>query len=92
MRKAAIYYKNALAGLLIETDEGGYTFQYNEEYIKKHPTQFITFNMTVRSEKYSDKRLFAFFEGLIPEGWLLDIASKNWKINHNDRMGLLVAW
>lgn len=74
MRKAAIYYKNALAGLLIETDEGEYTFQYNEEYIKKHPTQFITFNMTVRSEKYSDKRLFAFFEGLIPEGWLLDLS------------------
>jgi HipA-like protein len=32
-----------------------------------------------------------FFEGLIPEGWLLDIASKNWKINKNDRMGLLLA-
>lgn len=32
-----------------------------------------------------------FFEGLIPEGWLLDIASKSWKINTNDRMGLLLA-
>ena len=91
MRKAAIYYKEALAGLLIETDEGEYTFQYNEEYIKKHPKQFITFTMTVRPEKYADKRLFPFFEGLIPEGWLLDIASKNWKINQNDRMGLLLA-
>jgi serine/threonine-protein kinase HipA len=28
---------------------------------------------------------------LIPEGWLLDIASENWKINKNDRMGLLLA-
>ena len=34
---------------------------------------------------------FPFFEGLIPEGWLLDIASENWKINKNDRMGLLLA-
>ena len=40
---------------------------------------------------YKEKRLFPFFEGLIPEGWLLDIATKNWKINVNDRMGLLLA-
>ncbi len=40
---------------------------------------------------YREKRLFPFFEGLIPEGWLLDIASKSWKINTNDRMGLLLA-
>ena len=91
MRKAAIYYKDVLAGRLTETDEGDYIFQYEEQYINKHPKQFITFTMPVRTKAYSDKRLFPFFEGLIPEGWLLDIASKNWKINPNDRMGLLLA-
>jgi serine/threonine-protein kinase HipA len=35
--------------------------------------------------------LFPFFDGLIPEGWLLDIAQKNWKLNPRDRMGLLMA-
>jgi serine/threonine-protein kinase HipA len=34
--------------------------------------------------------LFSFFDGLIPEGWLLDIAEKNWKLNPRDRMGLLL--
>lgn len=91
MRKAAIYYKDVLAGILTETDEGDYIFQYEEQYIKKHPKQFITFKMPVSPKTYTDKRLFPFFEGLIPEGWLLDIASKNWKINPNDRMGLLLA-
>lgn len=47
--------------------------------------------MPVTKGVYSEKRLFPFFEGLIPEGWLLDIASTNWKINKNDRMGLLLA-
>jgi len=28
---------------------------------------------------------------LIPEGWLLDIAKRNWKLNSRDRMGLLLA-
>jgi serine/threonine-protein kinase HipA len=47
--------------------------------------------MPVSSLAYHSKRLFPFFDGLIPEGWLLNIASKSWKINKNDRMGLLLA-
>lgn len=91
MRNASIYYKDHLAGTLRETDDGEYVFQYDEAYIKAYPKDFITFTMPVRLKPYKDKRLFPFFEGLIPEGWLLDIASKNWKINPNDRMGLLLA-
>ncbi len=91
MRSAAIYYNDDLAGVLVETDDGEYEFSYDKKYIREHPDQFITFTMPVREQVYKDKRLFPFFEGLIPEGWLLDIASKNWKINQNDRMGLLLA-
>lgn len=91
MRAANIYYNNTLAGLLTESDDGEYTFAYNNKYIESHPEQFITFTMPIREEAYTDNRLFPFFEGLIPEGWLLDIASTNWKININDRMGLLLA-
>jgi serine/threonine-protein kinase HipA len=39
---------------------------------------------------YTSNVLFPFFDGLIPEGWLLDIAQKNWKLNPRDRMGLLL--
>lgn len=91
MRSAKIYYKDVLAGILTETNDGEYTFQYEKDYIKNHPGQFITFSMPVSEKIYKDNRLFPFFEGLIPEGWLLDIASKNWKINPNDRMGLLLT-
>ena len=91
MRQAEIYYKDLLAGMLTETNEGDYTFVYDTLYIEKYPKQFITFSMPVTNTTYIDKRLFPFFEGLIPEGWLLDIATKNWKINRNDRMGLLLA-
>ena len=91
MRKATIFYKNRVAGFLTETEEGEYLFQYTEEYRENHPHDFITFTMPVREAPFTDKRLFPFFEGLIPEGWLLDIASKSWKLNPNDRMGLLLA-
>ncbi len=91
MRKAKVYYKDYLAGIISESDEGEFIFQYDDQYVKEHPSEFITFTMPVNDKPYTDKRLFPFFEGLIPEGWLLDIASKNWKISRNDRMGLLLA-
>ena len=91
MRRGKVYYKDHLAGIIMETDEGEYVFQYNEQYVKDHPKDFITFTMPVTNKPYMDKRLFPFFEGLIPEGWLLNIASENWKINRSDRMGLLLA-
>ena len=91
MRSAKIFYDKILAGKLTETDDGEYTFTYKSDYVKNFPNQFITFTLPVRSEPYKSNRLFPFFEGLIPEGWLLNIASKNWKINPNDRMGLLLV-
>ncbi|MGI8892888.1 MAG: HipA N-terminal domain-containing protein [Bacteroidia bacterium] len=91
MRRGNVYYKDHFAGIITETDEGEYEFQYDYQYVKSHPDDFITFTMPVTEKPYKDKRLFPFFEGLIPEGWLLDIATQNWKINHNDRMGLLLA-
>ena len=91
MRQAKIFYDTLFCGILTETDDGEFTFKYDGNYVNHYPDQFITFTMPVRKKEYKDKRLFPFFEGLIPEGWLLDIASKNWKINTNDRMGLLLA-
>ncbi len=91
MRSGKVFYKEYLAGTILETNEGEYVFQYDKQYVIEHPNDFITFTMPVTNKPYKDNRLFPFFEGLIPEGWLLDIASKNWKINRNDRMGLLLA-
>jgi serine/threonine-protein kinase HipA len=91
MRSANIHYKELLAGRLTETNEGEFVFKYDDQYVKNHPGEFITFTMPVANKPYIEKRLFPFFEGLIPEGWLLDIASKSWRINPNDRMGLLLA-
>lgn len=91
MRQGKVYYKNHLAGILTETNDGDYVFLYDKQYVKDHPGDFITFKMPVTNKAYTEKRLFAFFEGLIPEGWLLNIASASWKINKNDRMGLLLA-
>ena len=91
MRQAKISYKDTFAGILTETDDGEFQFQYDAQYIQDRPNDFLTFSMPVQNEMYRENQLFPFFEGLIPEGWLLEIASKSWKINKSDRMGLLLA-
>jgi serine/threonine-protein kinase HipA len=91
MRKAKIYYQNDYAGLLVETNDGEYEFTYDKMYVEIFPDRFLTFTMPVSTKPYRSNRLFPFFEGLTPEGWLLEIASRSWRINKNDRMGLLLA-
>lgn len=82
--------KDALAGILTE-DENGYVFEYNPEYLGCPDAEPISLTMPLRTDPYRDKVLFPFFDGLIPEGWLLDIAEKSWKIDLRDRMSLLLA-
>lgn len=91
MRSGKVFYDDLFAGIITETNDGEYVFQYDEKYVKNHPEKFITFSMPVQEGAYMDTRLFPFFEGLIPEGWLLEIASESWKVNKNDRMGLLLS-
>ncbi|MCO5260330.1 MAG: HipA N-terminal domain-containing protein [Crocinitomicaceae bacterium] len=88
-RSGKVYYKDEYCGLIYETDEG-YFFQYDATYAEKKQAQPISATLPLKQEKYHSKVLFPFFDGLIPEGWLLDIAETNWKINYRDRMGLLL--
>lgn len=89
-RKAKVFNHNILAGLLEEQQEGGYIFTYDKQYLKRDDALAVSLTLPLSNEPYISKWMFPFFDGLIPEGWLLNIASKNWKIPVDDRMGLLM--
>jgi serine/threonine-protein kinase HipA len=88
--KAEVKYQDQLAGWISKNEEG-FHFEYDINYIQIVENKAISISMPKRKEKYSSKTLFPFFDGLIPEGWLLQMAEKNWKINPRDRFGLLLA-
>lgn len=90
MKSGSVYMYNRLAGILTE-DETGFTFTYDSLYLENDDAEAISLTMPLRAESYHDTVLFPFFDGLIPEGWLLGIAEKSWKINQRDRMSLLLA-
>ena len=89
-RSGKVYLKNVFCGVISETD-AGYSFEYIQEYLTLSDAQPVSLTMPLTDQPFQSKTLFAFFDGLIPEGWLLDIAEKNWKINYKDRMGLLLT-
>ena len=90
MKQAVVFSRGIKAGILTE-DENGYTFEYNADYLTSDDAEAVSLTLPLSEKPYRDKVLFPFFDGLIPEGWLLDIAEKNWKINTRDRMSLLLA-
>ena len=90
MKRALVYLYDRLAGRLTE-DESGYIFEYDAGYLSSGSAEAVSLTLPLRQEAYHDTVMFPFFDGLIPEGWLLDIAEKSWKINQRDRMSLLLA-
>lgn len=89
-RAAEIYVHDIFAGILRETDEG-YSFVYDTAYLKKDNAVPVSLTLPLNKEPYFSKTLFAFFDGLIPEGWLLDVVVRNWKLRADDRFGILLA-
>jgi serine/threonine-protein kinase HipA len=89
-RIAYVYVRNCFAGILRET-ESGYSFVYDAQYLTSANASAVSLTLPLQKEEYQSKTLFSFFDGLIPEGWLLNIVSQNWKIDLRDRFAILLV-
>ena len=81
MKKAKVYVNGSFAGVLTEDHDG---------YLKSDIAKPLSPTMPLQADEFVKEFMFPVFDGLIPEGWLLDIVDKNWKINPRDRMSLLL--
>lgn len=88
-RSAKISVRGKPAGILSETDEG-YSFIYDKEYLMSNTSSPVSLTLPLTDVPYYSKTLFSFFDGLIPEGWLLNVVVHNWKLNPRDRFGILL--
>jgi serine/threonine-protein kinase HipA len=88
-RSGKVLFKDRLAGIVWQ-DENGYGFKYDGNYLLLKDAVAVSLTLPLRKEPYLKDTMLPFFDGLIPEGWLFDIVVKNWKVNPNDRMELLL--
>ena len=73
-------------GEIEQTTEKSYQFRYDPQ-----SQNAVSWTLPRKEAMHKSEELFPFFDGLIPEGWLLNLVSKNWKISPNDRMDLLLT-
>ena len=89
-RAGKVFVQNKRAGTIKETDDG-YEYSYDKDYLTMENPLPVSLTLPLTQEIYRSKTLFSFFDGLIPEGWLLQVVERNWKIDGKDRFGLLLV-
>lgn len=90
MRRAKVLMHGIWVGEILE-EERSYRFTYRKEYLERKNARAVSVMLPLSGEPYESAILHPFFDGLIPEGWVLSIAERNWKLKERDRMGLLLV-
>ena len=90
IRQATVRLDGQRVGMLTEEDRS-VTFQYDAEWLARADATPVSLTLPLQDEPYVTSGLHPFFENLLPEGWLLEIATSKLKITKDDAFGLLVA-
>ncbi len=75
------------AGVLTEVSPAEYYFEYDEDY----EGEAVSLTMSLNHKKYGYKSFPPFFEGLLPEGVMLEGLLKIAKIDKKDYFSQLIA-
>lgn len=89
-RCGRVMFGDIPAGEIEERPDGAVVFRYLPDYLARPDAQPISLTLPLSPEPVETVGLHPFFDGLLPEGWLLDIATRNWKLDPRDRVGLLL--
>ena len=87
MRKATVYLHGNPAGQLIEIGDGRFQFAYNGDYVGPP----ISLTMPTHQASYEFDGFPPFFDGLLPEGLMLDALLRQLKIDRTDTFSQLCA-
>lgn len=87
MRQAIILTHGKRAGILTEVATNDYNFEYDQNY----EGEAVSLTMPTYHKKYSYKSFPPFFEGLLPEGAMLEGLLRIAKIDKKDYFSQLMA-
>jgi serine/threonine-protein kinase HipA len=91
MRQAKILYKNEEAGLLIQHDDGSFTFRYNDAWMSDSKKRGISLTLPKNKQEYHSRILFPFFYNMLPEGSNKQLVCKYNRVDKDDHFGLLMT-
>lgn len=91
MRKARILYKDEDAGILVQHDDGTFTFRYNDVWMSDGNKPGVSLTLPKTQQEYYSKYLFSFFYNMLPEGSNKQVVCKLMRIDPKDFFGLLMT-
>ena len=91
MRQATVLYKDRNAGVLIQHDNGSFTFKYDNSWISDSSKPAISLTFPKKQQEYKSEYLFSFFYNMLPEGSNKQVACKLNRLDLNDYFGLLLT-
>lgn len=91
MRQAKILYKNMDAGLLIQHDDGSYTFRYNDSWMNDSNKPGISLTLPKNRREFHSEFLFSFFYNMLPEGSNKQVVCKHNRLDRSDYFGILLT-
>jgi serine/threonine-protein kinase HipA len=90
-RAAVVRIDGQPVGRIEEREGGGTRFTYDAAWLARADAVAVSLTLPLRAAPYESRTLHPFFENLLPEGWLLEIATTKLKIAKDDAFGLLIA-
>jgi serine/threonine-protein kinase HipA len=87
MRRAIVLVHGNRAGVLTEVSAAEYYFEYDENY----EGEAVSLTMPLNHKKYDYQSFPPFFEGLLPEGVMLEGLLRIAKIDKKDYFSQLIA-
>lgn len=87
MRNAIVFVHDKKAGVLSQESSGGYLFVYDDNY----EGEAVSLTMPKSQKEYHFSAFPPFFEGLLPEGIMLEGLLRIGKIDKTDYLAQLTA-
>lgn len=93
MRRYKVYLEVGGKQVRVGEIEGNFSddarFSYSKEYITKEESKSISISLPIQEEPFSPERTKAFFEGLLPEGFMRKNIAANMHFDENDYLSIL---
>jgi len=90
MRQAEIHYKGEKAGMLIQHDDGSFTYRYEDPWMADRSKPSISLTLPKSRQEYRSEHLFPFFYNMLPEGTNKQVVCRLMRVDNNDYFSLLM--
>lgn len=91
MRQAHVLYKQEIAGLLTQLDNGNFLFKYHDAWFNDTNKPAISLTLPKKQQEYQSENLFPFLYNMLPEGSNKQTVCFENRIDTKDFFGILMT-